>query len=58
MTALVMSWVSEGRGGAGGEEGRRGGRRGGGEGGGRRGGGEEVRVGTTRIMQIFSTCKL
>ena len=29
-----------------------------GEGGGRRGGGEKVRVGTTRIMQIFSTCKL
>ena len=45
MTALVMSWVSEGRGEVGGEEGRR-------------GGGEEVRVGTTRIMQIFSTCKL
>ena len=37
MTALVMSWVSEGRGEA---------------------EGEEVRVGTTRIMQIFSTCKL
>ena len=35
MTALVMSWVSEGRGEAGG------------------GGGEEVRVGTTRIMQIY-----
>ena len=40
MTALVMSWVSEGRGEAGGEGG---GRRGGGEEGGRRGGGEEGR---------------